>query len=88
MGKSSKKRDCPAINQTISRADCGQNRHTRYPCPAECPHNPLAPAILVAHFLSSLGDAIKDKSFAPTAAIYVTAIVTTVMDEIDRVIRG
>jgi len=42
MGKASKHRQCPALGREISRSDCGANRHSRYACPATCPHNPLA----------------------------------------------
>jgi hypothetical protein len=42
MGKASKHRQCPALGREISRSDCGANRHSRYACPAACPHNPFA----------------------------------------------
>ncbi|MBA3651276.1 MAG: hypothetical protein H0W66_07315, partial [Chthoniobacterales bacterium] len=41
---SKQKRWCPAIAQQISSAECGQNRTSRYDCPAECPFNPWSPA--------------------------------------------
>lgn len=45
MGQAKKKqRDCPAVGRTISAAECGQNRASRYVCPADCPHNPWNPA--------------------------------------------
>jgi hypothetical protein len=40
MGK--KQRMCPAIGHGISAAECGENRISRYQCPADCPHNPWA----------------------------------------------
>ncbi|MSU63004.1 MAG: hypothetical protein EXS31_11530 [Pedosphaera sp.] len=44
MSNASKQRDCPAVGRLISAAECGENRHTRYACPAQCEHNPFAPA--------------------------------------------
>ncbi|MEW6302669.1 MAG: hypothetical protein AB1705_04310 [Verrucomicrobiota bacterium] len=44
MSKAAKKRSCPAVGREISSAECGENRNTRYACPAGCPHNPFAPA--------------------------------------------
>ncbi|CAN5535056.1 hypothetical protein BH20VER3_BH20VER3_07740 [soil metagenome] len=41
---SKQKRWCPAIAQQISSAECGQNRASRYDCPAECHFNPWSPA--------------------------------------------
>ena len=43
MGKNSKHRLCPALGRDITSADCGEGRHSRHPCPADCPHNPFAP---------------------------------------------
>ncbi|MFT4586276.1 MAG: hypothetical protein ACI9VS_000779 [Candidatus Binatia bacterium] len=43
MAKNSKRRDCPAAGREISSAECGQNRQSRYACPADCPHSPFAP---------------------------------------------
>ncbi|HAM70422.1 MAG TPA: hypothetical protein DCM86_02135 [Verrucomicrobiales bacterium] len=40
MSKSSKKRHCPAVGRTIPAGECGENRASRYPCPADCPFNP------------------------------------------------
>ncbi|MEO6244091.1 MAG: hypothetical protein ABIQ12_01540 [Opitutaceae bacterium] len=42
MGKANKRRACPAVGREISSAECGENRHSAYACPAECPHNPFA----------------------------------------------
>jgi hypothetical protein len=44
MSKSSKQRPCPALGRDISPADCGEQRQSRLACPADCPHNPFAPA--------------------------------------------
>jgi len=44
MSKLSKYRTCPALGREISSADCGEQRHSRLACPADCPHNPFAPA--------------------------------------------
>lgn len=44
MSKVTKQRHCPATGRTITSAECGTNRHSRYACPAECPHNPFAPS--------------------------------------------
>ncbi len=46
MGEAKRKnqRECPALHRTISAAECGQGRNTTIPCPADCPHNPFAPA--------------------------------------------
>ena len=40
----SKLRDCPAVNRAISTQECGENRGTKWACPAECPHFPFTPA--------------------------------------------
>jgi hypothetical protein len=42
MSKASKLRSCPALNRTISPADCGEQRQSRLACPADCAHNPFA----------------------------------------------
>jgi len=42
MGKAFQQRRCPAIGREISAADCGDNRISRYACPADCEHNPFA----------------------------------------------
>jgi len=44
MSKASKRRACPAVGRAISTAECGENRQSRYACPADCAHNPFAPA--------------------------------------------
>ncbi|MBI3850889.1 MAG: hypothetical protein HY298_11535 [Verrucomicrobia bacterium] len=44
MSKVSKKRACPAVGREISSGECGENRQSRYVCPADCVHNPFAPA--------------------------------------------
>jgi hypothetical protein len=44
MSKTTKRRDCPALQKEITAADCGENRNSRYNCPAHCGFNPLAPA--------------------------------------------
>jgi hypothetical protein len=44
MSKASKWRACPALGREISPADCGAQRQSRLACPANCPHNPFAPA--------------------------------------------
>ncbi len=43
MSKASKKRACPAVGRTITSAECGENRVSRYACPADCPYLPFAP---------------------------------------------
>ncbi len=44
MGQAKKKqRQCPAVGRDIGAAECGANRVSRYPCPADCPYNPWAP---------------------------------------------
>lgn len=40
MSKKSKLRHCPVSNSDISSADCGNNRHSAYDCPTDCPHSP------------------------------------------------
>lgn len=41
MGQANKKKmDCPAIGRRIKPAECGENRVSKYGCPADCPHNP------------------------------------------------
>jgi hypothetical protein len=44
MGKYSKRRFCPALDREITAADCGENRISRHPCPADCEFNPFSPA--------------------------------------------
>lgn len=44
MGKASKQRHCPAVARAVTPAECGENRHSHYACPPECPHNPFAPS--------------------------------------------
>lgn len=44
MSKAGKRRFCPAVQREISPAECGDNRGSRYACPAECAFNPFAPA--------------------------------------------
>lgn len=36
-------RPCPALQRDITSKECGSDRHSRIPCPAECPFNPFAP---------------------------------------------
>jgi hypothetical protein len=43
MSKGSKHRFCPAIGGELRPEECGAGRNSRYSCPPECPHNPLAP---------------------------------------------
>ncbi len=42
MGKSNKRRACPAAGREISSAECGESRQSGYACPPECVHNPFA----------------------------------------------
>ncbi len=42
MSKASKHRFCPAIGGELRPAECGANRNSRYSCPPDCPHNPVA----------------------------------------------
>jgi hypothetical protein len=44
MSKASKNRACPAVGREIPVSDCVAHRHSSYACPAECLHNPFAPA--------------------------------------------
>ena len=44
MSKASKRRHCPVVAHEITAADCGENRGSRYACPAGCLYSPLAPA--------------------------------------------
>lgn len=43
MSKATKHRPCEATQRVISAAECGQNRISRYNCPANCPFNPFSP---------------------------------------------
>lgn len=54
MSKASKNRACPAVGREIPVSECGAHRHNPYACPAECPHNPFAPANY-SHFLELEG---------------------------------
>ncbi len=40
----SKHRPCPAAGREISSAECGENRASKYACPADCPFNPWSAA--------------------------------------------
>jgi len=44
MSQSDKRRQCPAVNRSISRAECGEHRITRYACPVDCPFHPFGTA--------------------------------------------
>jgi hypothetical protein len=44
MGQAKKLgRNCPAAGQTITPAECGAGRVTKYACPIDCPFNPWRP---------------------------------------------
>lgn len=42
MPKYGGKRECPAVDRTISSGECGAKRNSEYLCPSDCPHNPFA----------------------------------------------
>lgn len=42
MSQSPKRRPCPAVQRPISSGECGENRISHYPCPADCPFNPFS----------------------------------------------
>jgi hypothetical protein len=44
MSKNSKWRFCPALDQEISSAQCGEQRQSRLACPPTCEYNPFAQA--------------------------------------------
>jgi hypothetical protein len=44
MAKAAKRRMCPFLGREIPSGECGENRMSRYACPADCGHNPFAPA--------------------------------------------
>jgi hypothetical protein len=44
MSKAAKQRFCPAGQRSISPAECGEFRGSRYACPADCLYSPLATA--------------------------------------------
>ena len=62
MSKYSKKRSCPAVGRDISTAECGENRGSRYACPAHCVYSPLAPANYLQ--LLELEDGVDHKCMA------------------------
>jgi hypothetical protein len=43
MSKANKRRMCPAVGREITSAECGENRNSRYQCPATCQFNLFAP---------------------------------------------
>lgn len=43
MSKATQQRFCPAVQRQISAAECGENRQSKYACPADCGFNPFAP---------------------------------------------
>lgn len=59
MSKASKKRFCPALNQNISAAECGEQRGSKYSCPDGCEFNPFRPSNYSAILL--LDDAVNTK---------------------------
>jgi len=61
MSKTSKHRFCPAIGGELRPAECGASRNSRYNCPAECPHNPLAPSNY--DLLLAVEDGLDTKTF-------------------------
>jgi hypothetical protein len=42
MAKYGGKRECPAVDRTISSGECGANRNAEYRCPSDCAFNPLS----------------------------------------------
>ncbi len=41
MGQANKKKmECSVVGRQIKRVECGENRISKYDCPADCPHNP------------------------------------------------
>ncbi len=44
MGRTSKKRHCPAIDGPITPVECGERRVSVYACPESCGYNPFASA--------------------------------------------
>jgi hypothetical protein len=62
MGKAFQQRRCPAIGREISAADCGDNRISRYACPADCGHNPFAPVNYAR--LLEIEDGLDEKTLA------------------------
>ena len=44
MSKLANRRLCPAVQREITSAECGENRGSRYACPANCSFSPLASA--------------------------------------------
>jgi len=42
MPKYGGKRECPAVDRTISSGECGAKRNAEYRCPSDCPYNPFA----------------------------------------------
>lgn len=44
MGEATKKQmNCPVLGKRIKPAECGENRMSKYNCPADCEHNPWNP---------------------------------------------
>ena len=43
MSKATQQRFCPAVQREISTAECGENRQSKYACPANCEFNHFAP---------------------------------------------
>ena len=44
MGEAKRKQmNCPVLGRRIKPAECGENRMSKYSCPAECEHNPWNP---------------------------------------------
>lgn len=60
MSQKSKRRHCPAAQGEITPAECGESRNSRYACPADCPHNPFAPANYAQ--LLAIEDAVDKKT--------------------------
>ncbi|HNQ87897.1 MAG TPA: hypothetical protein PKM73_04610 [Verrucomicrobiota bacterium] len=60
MTKSAKRRFCPLMQRDLSPAECGDNRVSRYACPADCIFNPYGPANYEAAL--ALDDSLNSKA--------------------------
>lgn len=72
MSQKRNRRDCPAAGKSITSAECGAGRNSRYDCPLECLHNPYNAhnydqllAIEERVDGASVGQALKDPLAAP-----------------------
>lgn len=91
MGNAKKKRTCPAAGRQISASECGENRHSEYACPADCPYNPFSPESIdqINALNEALNDMIIDRAQSdPTIGLRVMAALALPEGSVDIELRS